>query len=297
MLNRHVIGALVALFAFGLVACGAEAEPTEVDTSDAAVSPATDVDDAAMGAGDGGAPLDSASDSAAASDSAPAADLGEVGSGVSTDTVAQPTSLETAWGTIEGACGVLTAAAQAPEAALLQTIYTFADPDRFDAASLSGQRQARFEEANAGGSSSCSEVMSMALLVDCEGAVILKRETEVSYDVEGKIADYIATLGPTTAGVSVTRAYLGPVVDTYTLDDATELLEKKLAGIAEARDNVSESDAWDRSVVHVWTLHPSWAQTVQAAWENLDPTLRGSALVLVTVEAGSEYIVTDACDG
>ena len=45
MLNRHVIGALVALFAFGLVACGAEAEPTEVDTSDAAVSPATHVDD------------------------------------------------------------------------------------------------------------------------------------------------------------------------------------------------------------------------------------------------------------
>ena len=296
MLTRLVLGALVSLSACGLVACGGEADVGEADTSDAPVSPATDVDDTSMGAGDGGAPSDVASDSAATVDSALAVDLGEVAEVSPADAAAQPTVLETAWGSIEGACGQLTAAAQVSEAALLQTTYTFTDTESFDTAPLSGQRQARYEEPNAGGSSACSEVMSMALMVDCEGAVILKRETEVVYDTQGKIADYIATLGPTTAGVSVTRAYLGPVVETYTLDDATDLLEKKLAGIAEARDNVSEADAWDRSVVHVWTLHPSWAQTVQAAWEALDPALRGTTLVLVTVEAGSDYIVTDACD-
>jgi hypothetical protein len=138
--------------------------------------------------------------------------------------------------------------------------------------------------------------MSMQLLIDCEGGSVLKTETEVSYDVEGKKTDYIASVGGLKAGVSVTRAYLGPVVDVYTLEDATNLLEKKLAGSQEALANVSSADQWDRSILHIWTLHADWAQTVATAWEALDVSLKQGTLVLLTVEEGGDLIVTDSCD-
>ena len=125
---------------------------------------------------------------------------------------------------------------------------------------------------------------------------MLKGETEMNYDVEGKIADYLADMGGVRVGVSVTRAYKGPTIDVYTLDDATDLLQKKLSGIAEARANVSQADTWERSLVHVWTLHPEWALIVEEAWEGLAPEIKGERLVMVTVESGSEYIVSDACD-
>jgi hypothetical protein len=211
--------------------------------------------------------------------------------------VAEPSQgTETAWGLITGACGEVAAAVQAGEAGVLQTTYTFEDAEDFDTEGLSGQTLKRYEEPNAGGSSRCTEVMSMQLLMDCEGASVLKNETEMVYDTEGKIADYLAEVGGVTTGVSVTRAYKGPTIDVYTLEDATDLLEKKLDGIQQARANVSAADAWDASVVHVWTLHPAWAETVEVAWEALGAELKADTLIVITVEVGSDYIVTDSCD-
>ena len=132
--------------------------------------------------------------------------------------------------------------------------------------------------------------------MECEGATVSKLETEITYEAEGKIADYIVDIGGVKTGVSVTRAYKGPVIDVYTLEDATSLLEKKLSGIAEARENVSAQDAWDKSLIHVWTLHPEWAETVSQAWTALESDVKASTVVLITTEEGSEYIVTDSCD-
>ncbi|MGB0591146.1 MAG: hypothetical protein ACPGU1_15830 [Myxococcota bacterium] len=217
------------------------------------------------------------------------------GSSVS-DTAAPLQGTETAWGLITGACGEVTAAVQAGAAGVLQTTYTFDDAEDFDIDGLSGQTLKRYEEPNAGGSSRCTEVMSMQLLMDCEEASVLKTETEMVYDTEGKIADYLVEIGGVTTGVSVTRAYKGPTIDVYTLEDATDLLEKKLEGIAEARANVSLADAWDASLVHVWTLHPAWAETVEAAWGALSTEVKADTVIVVTVEVGSDYIVTDSCD-
>ena len=203
---------------------------------------------------------------------------------------------QTAWGAITGDCGSVSAAVSDTSSSILTTTFTFDDPEKFDAASLEGRAKKRYDEPNAGGSSKCTEVMSMQLLMECEGATVNKLETEIMYDVQGKIADYIVDIGDVKTGVSVTRAYKGPVVDVYTLEDATSLLEKKLAGIEEARQNASEADTWDKSLVHIWTLHPEWAETVTEAWDALESELKASTVVLITVEAGSEYIVTDACD-
>ncbi len=97
-------------------------------------------------------------------------------------------------------------------------------------------------------------------------------------------------------GVSVTRAYKGPVILEYTEADATELLIKKLDGINESTANVSAEDAWFKQILHVWTLHPEWGQTVADAWASLDTTLTSDTIVLVSVETGSDFVVTDSCD-
>jgi hypothetical protein len=46
----------------------------------------------------------------------------------------------------------------------------------------------------------------------------------------------------------------------------------------------------------VWTLHPAWAETVVTAWEALDAALKADIVIVITVEVGSDYIVTDSCD-
>ena len=203
---------------------------------------------------------------------------------------------ETAWGTITGDCGSVSAVVAESSPSILTTTFTFDDPASFDSASLEGRAKKRFDEPNAGGSSKCTEVMSMQLLTECEGATVSKLETDITYDIPGKIADYIVNIGGVKTGVSVTRAYKGPVIDVYTLEDATSLLEKKLAGISEAQQNVSADDAWEKSLIHVWTLHPEWAETVTQAWTALEADIKASTVVLITIEEGSDYIVTDACD-
>lgn len=281
--RRHLGGMVLGL----LAACGSEA-PGPVQNQDTVIWDAQVGSDAY-----------SDTDSTNSPDAVPAGDLPTVDraddvadrepdAGLNAGTV-------TAWGTIAGACGAVSAAVQVTSAAVLQTTYTFADGASFDPSGLGGKVRQRFEGPNAGGSSKCSEVMSMQLLVDCEGATVTKTETEVVYDTVGKIADYLAELAGVKTGVSVTRAYLGPFVDVYTLEDATTLLEKKLAGIDAALGNASDADKWEKSIVHVWTLHAEWAETVEAAWEALDPQVTLNALVLITVEEGSDYIVTDAC--
>lgn len=297
---------------FALVACSGSEPPSEAIEVDASapVSDVSERSDAHSEATDSvmvtdalAAPSERSDGVSGTSDIEVRAEVGEQGEDAlrtldtegGPDVSELPADLETAWGVISGACGAATDALQSSGPAFLTGTYTFEDEESFQPGALGAKPLTRFEDDNAGGSSRCTEVMSMQLLIDCEDASVLKTETELVYDVEGKLADYLAEIDGVRVGVSVTRAYKGPSIDVYTLDDARDLLEKKLSGIAEARANVSEADHWDRSMVHVWTLHPAWAETVHEAWESLDGDLKGESVVLVTVEAGSTYIVTDTC--
>ncbi|MBR58296.1 MAG: hypothetical protein CMH54_09770, partial [Myxococcales bacterium] len=196
----------------------------------------------------------------------------------------------------EGSCGELQEQITDPTPGLFLNTYLFDDGAVFDPTLLAPAPLSRFEGENAGGSSLCSEVMSMQTLIDCEGASIYKTETEVVYDTPGPMTDYIALIGGEKVGVSVTRAYMGPFVQTYTHDDANQLLSDKLEGIQESTANVSADDLWLKQILHIWTLNPDWATIVADAWANLDPTLKGDTIVLITVESNSDLIVTDSCD-
>jgi len=200
-----------------------------------------------------------------------------------------------AFGIISGSCGELaTHFAQAAPTLLVNT-YEFDQFDSFDSSLLGAGAAKRYDQDNQGGSSLCSEVMSIQLLDECDGATLFKMETEVDYAALGSIADYIANLNEDRVGVSVTRAYKGPMGDTYTSDDATTLLTKKLNGLHEASANVSSADAWDHSLLHVWTLRADWVPILTGAWDALPSEVKGESIVMVTLEENSEWIVPEAC--
>ena len=85
-------------------------------------------------------------------------------------------------------------------------------------------------------------------------------------------------------------------MQTYTSEDANQLLSSKLEGIQNSTANVSLEDLWLKQILHIWTLDPGWGTIVADAWADLDPTLKGNTIVLITVETNSDLIVTDSCD-
>ncbi len=203
---------------------------------------------------------------------------------------------ETEWGLITGTCGEISGELNDPEPSFWTNEYQFADGENFDPELLYEGARKRFDEPNAGGSSKCSEVMSLQLLHECEGAVLYKSEMDVTYVEEGKITDFVVLIADEKVGVSVTRAYLGPTVNYYSLDDAKILLEKKLDGINESSLNVSPEDKWSKQILHIWTLQPDWVSPLEQAFDELDSELKADTVVLVTVESNSAFVVEDSCE-
>ena len=212
------------------------------------------------------------------------------------DTASDAGGKGTPWGPISGACGVLAGELASPQPSFYVNTWNFNVDGPFDPKPLRAGAQARYSGPNAGGSSKCSETMSMQLLYECEGATTLKTETEISYSTQGTITDWLASFGGQKIGVSVTRAYKGPTIQTYTEIDAQVLLQKKLAGALESTANVAAADKWQKQIVHIWTLHAEWVPTLQTAWQNLDAATKANTIVLVTVEAGSSDITADTCE-
>ena len=140
----------------------------------------------------------------------------------------------------------------------------------------------------------------MQVLHECEGASLYKTETEIVYTrTSGAITDYETMIAGHKVGVSVTRAYKGPVINVYTAADATKLLKKKLGGVLESSAKVSAADKWTKQVLHIWTLRADWVPVLKQVWEGLDAALKADTIVLVSVEVppagGSGWIVPDDC--
>ena len=222
-------------------------------------------------------------DAAAATDAA--ADL-------TTDTAAGPKT--TAWGTVTGTCGTLTPTFTSKDPSFWVNTYTFTSA-KFDALPLRPFAAKRFSGPNAGGSSKCSEAMSMQLLYDCEGVKGLKTEVEIVFTRAGPNTDWEGIAGTTKLGVSVSRAYQGPTDNIFTDADAVTLLKKKLGGINASSLSVAPADKWTKQILHIWTLQPTWVPILQAAWSTLDPALKADTVVVVTVEVGSTAITADTC--
>lgn len=197
-------------------------------------------------------------------------------------------------GTLGGSCGAVRALLADQSPALLDNELSFASGEAYARAALSAEGVRLFDTANAGGSSTESEVMSFEVLRFCEGASLVKTETEIEYrapDDAGanSITDILVSIGGQKVGVSVTRAYK-PARQTLTDDDVRDLLEKKLAGVNRSSQRVVSADKWVKQILHVFVATQAAADAVHRVWPDIDASLRADTVVLLTRTMGGGFI-------
>jgi hypothetical protein len=148
---------------------------------------------------------------------------------------------------------------------------------------------------NAGGSSVLSEVFAFEWLARCEGATLLKTETEIVYDVVGKKADLLVAIDePQGRRVSVTRAMTFPFGQPYTLAAATALLDRKLDDLQLATAQVSAADRWSKQMLAILAYDAQHAAMAMTAWNQLDAATRDDTILVVAVTNGDDlFIYTD----
>jgi hypothetical protein len=145
--------------------------------------------------------------------------------------------------------------------------------------------------ANAGGSSGLSEVFAYEWLARCEGATLLKTETEIVYDTTSKIADLLVEIDGRKVGVSVTRLVHFPFGQPYTLTEADTLLRRKLDDIQLATASVSAADRWSRQMVSVLAYDQQHADVAMQAWNALPTATRDDTILVVSVTNGDDMFI------
>lgn len=301
MLRRAVrLFAATAWLAFGLNACGDEASGPQPpsDSADAQVDTGDTLDapDAAdtLAPEDSAAPVDTESPPADTlgpeevtepADTVPPADITPP-----TDTTPVETWPRAGFGAISGACDQLDTELTDPAPSFFVNHIDFgADPyDDEDLSLLTPGGQTIMTTPNAGGSSVPSEAFAFELLARCEGAALLKTETQVVYDVTGKMTDILVRIDGLKIGVSVVRAVGFPKDAPYTVAQAETILDKKLSDILVSSANVAEEDAWVKQVLHVIAYDAPHVDALRTAWEGLPAATRADTVVIVTVSDGDD---------
>lgn len=195
------------------------------------------------------------------------------------------------FGEISGDCGVLDTELTSGTPHFFRNTLDFGtDPyDDADAARLTDGGREIIADGNAGGNSLLSEIFAYEVLARCEGAMLLKTETEVEYqNPMGKLTDLLVEMDEIRIGVSVTRAIAFPFEDPYTAEQAEALLADKLADIQLSSANVAAADAWQKQVLHVIAYSPMHADSLRTAYEALDPAVLADTVVYVTVTDGDD---------
>jgi hypothetical protein len=201
------------------------------------------------------------------------------------------------FGAITGMCGILAEAELTGTTPLwFDGDIDFAEPydDPEDRDQLTPGGVEIILDGNAGGSSLYSEVFAYEILQRCELATLLKTETEILYDVEGKKADLLVEIDGHKIGVSVTRAVTFPFGSPYTLEAATTLIDRKLDDILLARDAANVADRWEKSMLATLAYDLQHAEVFMDAWNGLDAETRADSIVIVFVTSGDDlFIYTD----
>ncbi len=160
-----------------------------------------------------------------------------------------------------------------------------------DVTALTPGGQEIIADGNAGGSSLLSEVFAFELLARCDGATLLKTETEVVYATPGKITDLLVELDGQKLGVSVTRAVAFPFDDPYVEAQAADLLERKLDDILESSANVAAEDRWVKQALAVLAYGPGHADALAAAYATIPAEIRADTILWVMVTDGTDDFI------
>jgi hypothetical protein len=201
-------------------------------------------------------------------------------------------------GTLSGSCGDVRAELGKGSPSLKVDTLTFVTGEAYNKASLSTGGQKLFDQPNAGGSSGESETMSYEVLRYCEGALLLKTETEVTYGPApdggaNSITDILMEIDGKKVGVSVTRAYKPKFQGAQTDAEVKALLEKKLNGINASTARVSPADKWTKQVLHVFAATQTSVDAIERVLPGIDAAVRADTIVLVTKTIGGGFIYCD----
>ena len=195
------------------------------------------------------------------------------------------------FGAIAGPCPRITGELSTSTASLFSTRLDFGD-DPFDVpedvSRLTPGGQEIWMEGTLGGSSGESEVFAFEVLARCDGAALLKSESEIRYVVEGAKTDILVDFGGTPIGVSVTRAFVFPPSEPYTVALAQDLLMRKLSDILESSANVAPEDRWRKQILVVMAYADMHAESIMSAWAALDPSITADTIVYVVVTDGMD---------
>ncbi|HEY4176254.1 MAG TPA: hypothetical protein VGM90_05465 [Kofleriaceae bacterium] len=196
------------------------------------------------------------------------------------------------FGDLSGMCGVITDT-ELTEASpsLVQDRYNFARAymDPADRTMLTSDGMRLIATPNAGGSSGISELFAFEQLARCEGATLLKTETEVQYtNMNGKRTDLLVMLHGMKVGVSVTRAFAFPLGQPYSEAQASELLTRKLTDITASTANVTAADAWHKQILAYQAIDDQAAGEVLTVWNGLDATTKSDTILLITTTDGTD---------
>lgn len=200
------------------------------------------------------------------------------------------------FGAISGDCDVLDVELTAPAPALVRSAIDF--ERAYTAADLSALTPGGAEiiaDDNAGGSSLYSEVFAYEVLARCERAALLKTETEIDYNSEGKITDLLVDIDAVRIGVSVTRAVAFPFDDPYPLERARDLLYDKLWDVRASSALVAPHDRWWKQILVVVAFGPGHGDVLEQAYADLGGATRGDTIVWIIVTDGADDFVY--CDG
>lgn len=196
------------------------------------------------------------------------------------------------FGDLSGDCDVLDATVLSSSAPALYTNSLDLHKKVFNETLLSAGGQEVMADGNLGGSSLHSEAFAYEVLYRCELASLLKTEAEISYiDPAGKKTDLLVEIGGVRLGVSVTRAFAWPADAPYTVAQATELLEEKLSDALVSTSNVAPKDIWARQILSVISYAPGHTQSIETAWQSIDPVIRADTLVMVTTTEGEDSYI------
>jgi hypothetical protein len=192
-------------------------------------------------------------------------------------------------------CPLVNADLGSPNPSLRQDSLVFTSSEKWERAALSSGGQTMWDIPNAGGSSIESEIMSFEILHFCEGAKLLKTETEILYappDDSGPntITDLEVEIAGKKVGVSVTRAYK-PANQTLTDPEVQSLLEKKLDGVIRSSQRVLPADKWVKQILHVFVANKAARDAVVRVYENvITPQTKADTILLVTQTTGGGFI-------
>ena len=203
----------------------------------------------------------------------------------------EPTTPGDILGTLTGSCGIVKTQLAKAAPTFEKNALSFAAGETYDAANLSPDGQRIMTTPNAGGSSVESEVMSFEVLRACEGAKLLKTETEVEYldNTTGPSTDILVEIAGKKVGVSVTRAYR-PSNLAFPDSDVKALIHKKLDDIQKSSARVKPKDKWVREILHVFASNKAQADAVMRVLPTIDAQIRANTIVLLTQTSGGGFV-------